>query len=223
MSAKAGSAAAKDHVRDHVKDDTKDDAIGNARARRRVPWLALAPLALFLALAGVFAAQLLSGRDASVLPSPLIGQPAPSLALPALPGITGPDGAPLPAPDALAAALPGDGVRLVNAFASWCAPCRAEHAQLIALAARDDLALIGLATKDEPAASARFLAELGNPFDAVGVDREGRAMIDWGVTKLPESHVVAPDGTIVHKHTGPILPEHMPGLVAAIEAAGAVR
>ena len=187
-------------------------ATGAERPGRRIPWLALVPLAAFLVFAGVSAFFLLSGRDASVLPSPLIGQPTPSTALPALPGA----GVPSPAD------LPADGrVRLVNAWASWCAPCRAEHAQLMSLANDEGLVLIGLATKDEPEASRRFLEQLGNPFDAVGVDRNGRAMIDWGVVKLPETHVVAPDGTVAHKHTGPILPEHMDGLRAAIaDAAG---
>ena len=190
--------------------DAADEREARTDAPRGVPWLALLPLAAFLLFAAVAGYFLLSGRDAAVLPSPLVGQAAPSVDLPALPA------AGVPAP----ADLPEDGrVRLVNAWASWCAPCRAEHAQLMSLANDEDLTLIGLATKDEPEAAARFLAELGNPFDAVGMDRDGRAMIDWGVVKLPETHVVAPDGTVTHKHAGPILPEHMEGLRAAIRDA----
>ena len=181
-------------------------------ARRRVPWLALLPLAAFLVFAGVAGYFLASGRDASVLPSPLIGRAAPNVDLPPLPG------AAVPAPADLPASASG-GVRVVNAWASWCGPCRAEHAQLMALA--DEVTLIGLATKDEPADSRRFLEQLGNPFDAIGVDANGRAMIDWGVVALPETHVIAPDGTVAYKHTGPILPEHMDDLRAAIAAAGA--
>jgi cytochrome c biogenesis protein CcmG/thiol:disulfide interchange protein DsbE len=159
--------------------------------RRLVVFL---PLALFLALSGVFLFQLMSGRDASVVPSALIGAQAPQTALPPLEGLDLPG---------LASADFAGKVTLVNVWASWCAPCRQEHPMLMRLAEDDRIRIAGLNYKDSPANARRFLGELGNPFDAVGVDDNGRTAIDWGVYGVPESFVVGPDGTILYKHVGP--------------------
>jgi len=168
-----------------------------APPRRRV-WLALLPLALFLALAGLFLAQLLSGRDNSVVPSALIGAEAPQMQLPGL------EGADLPGLDS--AAFAGK-VTLVNVWASWCAPCRIEHPLLMQLAADDRFAIVGINYKDSPENARRFLGELGNPYDAVGVDGNGRAAIDWGVYGVPETFLVGKDGRIAFKHVGPFFPQ----------------
>jgi cytochrome c biogenesis protein CcmG, thiol:disulfide interchange protein DsbE len=159
--------------------------------RRLVVFL---PLALFLALSGVFLFQLMSGRDASVVPSALIGAQAPQTALPPLEGLDLPG---------LASEDFAGKVTLVNVWASWCAPCRQEHPMLMRLAKDDRIRIAGLNYKDSPANARRFLGELGNPFDAVGVDDNGRTAIDWGVYGVPESFVVGPDGTILYKHVGP--------------------
>jgi cytochrome c biogenesis protein CcmG/thiol:disulfide interchange protein DsbE len=164
--------------------------------RRR--WLALLPLGVFLALAGVFLLQLLSDRDVSVVPSALIGQPAPQTPLPPLEG----------------AGLPGfepsqfaGNVTLVNVWASWCVPCRQEHPYLMQLAQDERVKIAGLNYKDKPDNARRFLGELGNPYAAIGVDATGRAAIEWGVYGVPETFLVGRDGLILYKHVGPFSAE----------------
>ncbi|MEW6255223.1 MAG: DsbE family thiol:disulfide interchange protein [Pseudomonadota bacterium] len=166
---------------------------------RRINWLILLPLALFAALAGLFLVRLFAG-DPSRIPSALIGRPAPLAVLPPLPGLTA-KGQPVPGLDV--AALKGK-VVLVNVWASWCAPCREEHPLLMALARDPRLQLVGINYKDAPDNARRFLGQYGLPFSAVGVDPNGRAAIDWGVYGVPESFLLAPDGTIAHKFVGPL-------------------
>lgn len=153
--------------------------------------LIILPLVAFLALAGVFAWRVTDGQDRSVIPSALIGRAAPAERFPALG-----DG-----PDVTADAFEGR-VSLVNVFASWCAPCRVEHPVLMALAAEDGLQMIGLNYKDRPTAARAFLDELGNPYDIIGVDPDGRRVIEWGVYGVPESFIIGPDGTVRAKHVG---------------------
>lgn len=157
----------------------------------------LLPLALFLALCGVFLAQLMSGRDISEIPSALIGEPAPRTELPPLPGTD------LPGLDSETFA---GKVTLVNVFASWCVPCRDEHPMVMELKRDGRFAVTGLNYKDKPANALKFLTELGNPYTAIGIDENGRAGIDWGVYGVPETFLVGKDGRIAYKHVGPITP-----------------
>jgi cytochrome c biogenesis protein CcmG/thiol:disulfide interchange protein DsbE len=161
--------------------------------KRKVSWLALSPLLVFLALGGVFGYQLLFGNPANEIPSVLIGQEAPAVTL-------------APLEDS---GVPGFGptdfegqVTLLNVFASWCAPCRQEHPMLMQLSRDDRFQIVGINQKDQPADARRFLATLGNPYDRIGVDPNGRASIEWGVYGVPETFIVGPDGVILHKHIG---------------------
>ena len=95
------------------------------------------------------------------------------------------------------------GVKLVNIWASWCLPCRVEHPKLAELAEMG-LPVHGINYKDRAAAAEKFLAELGDPFTLIGVDRKGRAAIEWGVYGVPETFVIDGQGRIVYKHIGPI-------------------
>jgi cytochrome c biogenesis protein CcmG, thiol:disulfide interchange protein DsbE len=153
------------------------------------------PLAVFLALAGVFLAQLLSGRDISTVPSALLGEQVPETSLPPLPG--------LDLPGLNSANFKGK-VTLVNIWASWCAPCREEHPVLMALAQDRRFEIAGLNYKDRPENARRFLGDLGNPFMAIGIDEAGRTAIDWGVYGVPETFLVGRDGKILFKHVGPL-------------------
>src|SRR5690606_35590594 len=151
--------------------------------------LALLPLVVLVGLVAVFATQM--GRSTSYVPSALIDRPAPQFALAAVEGLS--------QPGFETADLTGNGVSVVNVFASWCVPCRAEHPFLMDLAERDIATLYGL-NYDDPAENARaFLEELGNPYHAVGADRDRRTGIEWGVYGVPETFVVDATGTITYK------------------------
>jgi cytochrome c biogenesis protein CcmG/thiol:disulfide interchange protein DsbE len=184
---------------------------GEKRPRKLI---VLAPLAIFLVLAGLFFMQLMSGRDAATVPSALIGAAAPATSLPPVEG--------LGLPGLETSAFAGK-VTLVNVWGSWCAPCREEHPVLMALAEDKRFEIVGLNYKDEPENARRFLGELGNPFSAVGADEKGRAAIDWGVYGVPESFIVGRDGKILYKHVGPLDPDKarrllMPELEKALAA-----
>jgi cytochrome c biogenesis protein CcmG/thiol:disulfide interchange protein DsbE len=176
--------------------------------------LYLLPVVVFAALALLFLVRLFAG-DPSKVPSALIGRPAPVFALEPLSGLTQ-GGQPVPG---LASADLKGRVTLVNIWASWCAPCRQEHATLVELARNPAIRVVGINYKDNPENARRFLGSLGNPFAAVGVDPAGRAAFDWGVYGVPETFVVGPDGTIRYKHIGPILPEQMASFMDNVRAA----
>lgn len=178
--------------------------------------IAFLPLVLFLALSGVFLYQLGSGKNASEIPSVLIGSKAPSLDLPPLEGLVA-DGQVIPA--LTDAAIEGK-LALVNVWASWCVPCRQEHPILLELARDPRLTLVGINYKDKTPNALSFLGELGNPFAAVGVDPAGQAAIDWGVYGIPETYLVGSDGTILFKQIGPFTTESLRDkLLPAIEEA----
>lgn len=172
------------------------------RGSNGISWPIMAAAIVVLGLFGVFAYMLLlPDRVASTVPSALIGRAAPHTPLPAIAGMTTQQGDPMPGFDP--AMLEGS-VSLVNVWGSWCAPCREEHPWLMELASDERIRIIGFNYKDRPGNAIRFLRQLGNPYDAVGADGNGRAAIEWGVYGVPETFIVGPDGVIAYKHVGPI-------------------
>lgn len=172
----------------------------DANEKRRVPVLVLLPVVIFAALAGLFLFQLMSGSDPSQIPSALIDKKVPETDLPAVEGLEL-DGKPMLG--FATSDLIGN-VSVVNIFASWCGPCRAEHPLLEELAKVEGIQLIGVNYKDTPENARRFLGSLGNPYDRVGADRKGRVSIDWGVYGVPETFIVDREGTIRYKFIGPL-------------------
>ncbi len=159
------------------------------------------PLAIFAILAIILYFRLF-GSDPSQIPSALINKQAPEFSLPAISGLVGPDNSAVPGFSS--ADLAGGEVSIVNVWASWCVPCRDEHPLLTSLGQDFGITIYGINYKDSPENARQFLTQLGNPYRAIGTDRDGRASIDWGLYGVPESFIVTGDGVIAYKHVGPL-------------------
>ena len=131
-------------------------------------------------------------RGDQALPSTLEGRAAPAMEVTALGDQVLPVDADLKAP----------GVKLVNFWASWCEPCRAEHPLLDQLNA-EGVVINGVNYKDKPGDALGFLAEMGNPYTRIGAD-SGRMALDWGVYGVPETYVIDGKGVVVLRMAGPI-------------------
>lgn len=154
-------------------------------------WLMALPPVLFAALAVMFWWGM-QRDNPDELPSTLVGRAAPvveAVPLGDLPPLTN-------------AVLRAPGVKLVNFWASWCAPCRAEHPMLEKLKA-EGVAIHGVNYKDDPAKAQAFLAELGNPYATIGADN-GRMALNWGVYGVPETFVIDGEGKVLLRYAGPI-------------------
>ena len=172
---------------------------------RMILW---APLLVFLAFLAIFLFGL--GREPeTAIRSQMIGKKMPEFALQAV----------LPSHPPLSAAdLRSGRPRLVNVFASWCIPCRAEAPQLMALKSRG-VPIDGVAIRDRPEDVATFLAKWGDPFDRIGADPTSKVQFALGSSGVPETFVVDGKGIIRHQHIGDVRPEDVAAILAAYEAA----
>jgi cytochrome c biogenesis protein CcmG/thiol:disulfide interchange protein DsbE len=184
---------------DHAGEPEKADP---APSRRGL--LIMAPLAVVGGLGVLFFSML--GKGNSALPSALVGKSVPAFSLTALegsgvPGLTDAD-------------LKTGKPTIVNFFASWCPDCHVEHPYLVQLSKDGVLAargvrMVGIAQKDQPENTRRFLGAGGNPYSAIGMDAAGRTSIDFGVYGIPETFVVRGDGVIMLRHIGAVSEETM--------------
>lgn len=151
----------------------------------------IAPTVIFAAVALALAVGLTLRPD--IVPSVLIDKPVPVFSLPGLDGIDD---------KGFSSADLRGRVSLVNVFASWCIPCKAEHPLLMRLANTERIAIFGLNYKDKPSDARAWIKKLGNPYRRIGVDPKGRVAIDWGVYGVPETFIIGPEGRIRYKHVG---------------------
>jgi cytochrome c biogenesis protein CcmG/thiol:disulfide interchange protein DsbE len=177
-------------------------------------FLYVLPALAFGALVYVFFRSL-SGPPPDELPSALIDRPAPTINLPPLDANAHGFGA---------KDLHDGHVTVVNFWASWCVPCRAEAPGLAALSGIKAVTLYGVVYKDTPAKARAFLADTGNPFSGIDVDSDGRAGIEWGIYGVPETFVIDGKGFVRLRYAGPLVGDTIENtILPAIRQAQAAR
>lgn len=174
--------------------------------QRKILWV---PLIAFILLAAFLTYGLAKPNDTNIT-SKMVGASVPAFRLPpATPGVPG------LASEDLAKGTP----HLVNIFASWCVPCAAEAPQLRAIADAG-VPVVGIAIRDRPEAVADFLQRYGNPFRQIGADGTSQVQMALGSSGVPETFVVDGKGMIRRQVIGPINPQDVAGMIAAVKEAG---
>lgn len=160
----------------------------------RISPLVFVPPAVFAGLAALFLWGMWR-EDPNALPSTMVGREAPMVPQTTLSGK-------VQLTDEM---LREPGVKLVNFWASWCPPCRAEHPTLMDLSRQ--LPVYGINLKDPEVNALAFLDQDGDPFGAIATDPNGRGAIDWGVTAPPETFIIDGEGKVLFRYVGPLLRE----------------
>ena len=156
--------------------------------------LLIIPFILFLFILLTFFYLLAIERNPSVLPSNLLDKKIPKFETESL----------LKNEKFISSKEFGKEKILVNFFATWCQPCRTEHAYIKRFSKEKGIRIIGINYKDNPKKAVEWLHRLGNPYSDVPVDKNGRIAIDWGVYGIPETFVINSNGIIKYRHIGPV-------------------
>jgi cytochrome c biogenesis protein CcmG/thiol:disulfide interchange protein DsbE len=153
-------------------------------------WAYLLPVLLLLGI-GIFAGrQMLSPQKAEFA---RVSRAAPQHVFPLMTG-----------GEISFAAAPGETPIAVNLFASWCGPCELEHPYLIDIGSAHPGQLYGVLYRDSEENGRAFLERLGDPFTAIALDPQGRGGLDFGLTGVPETFVISPEGEILLHISGPL-------------------
>ncbi len=155
----------------------------------------LVPVILFLVLSLGFVRALWPGHDPHELPSALIDKEAPAFSMATLDG------------GRLDRASLKTGPVVVNFFASWCIPCQEEQPVLMRLAGESHVTIYGIDYKDTAEKASALLADQGNPYVVVGLDKDGQVGLDFGVYGVPETYVIDGSGHIRKRFVGPLSDE----------------
>ena len=152
------------------------------------------PLAVFLLIISTFFYLLLIDRNPSEIPSNLLNKNVPNFEAKLL----------FKNKDFLSSKEFGNEKVLVNFFATWCKPCRDEHAYIKNLSTNKKIKVIGINYKDHEKKTIKWLKELGNPYSSIALDKNGRIAIEWGVYGIPETFVINSKNIIKYRQAGPI-------------------
>ena len=165
------------------------------------------PLILFLILTLFFARQLILKEDPSELPSVLLNEKIPNLNLEKLEGYK---------LFSVKTLISVDSPTLINIWSSWCAPCLVEHEFLMKMSREHSIKIFGINYKDKKEDALQILDLNGNPFYAIGVDKDGSESINLGVYGVPETFILDSNGNIKYRHVGPILEYDMQNIILPI-------
>jgi len=152
------------------------------------------PLGVFALLVLVLAIGIVHAPDKGTIISPLLGKPAPQFSLPSL-------------TDANRIIKSSDlhgRWYIFNVWGTWCGGCRQEHGVLLEMQRAGVVPIIGLDWRDNDSEAQSLLQQMGNPYEVVAVDKDGREAIDWGVYGAPETFLVNDRGIVVYKYIGPL-------------------
>lgn len=154
------------------------------------------PVLIFFGLAGFFWRGL--DLDPHQLPTPKIGKALPRFDLPLLVGLK---------TQHFHSDLFRNHYTVLVVWASWCETCRDEQEFLLTLARQAQISLYGLNYKDDPAQARRWLADWGNPFQVIGLDKDGTFALELGVYGTPETYLIDKQGLIMHRYAGALTAE----------------
>lgn len=167
-------------------------------------WVFALPLMALLAFGGLGMVQLFDGSKPTF---ELGSRDAPTMVFEAMDG----------GPPINFAELPNEAPVIVNLWASWCAPCVVEHPLLVELSERYPGRIHGLVYEDSIANAEAFLAERGNPFTRLALDPTGQGGLEFGLTGVPETFVIAPGGIITYHHRGVLTDDDIEVLAAILD------
>ena len=156
--------------------------------------LLIIPSLLFILISLLFFYVLIIERNPSEIPSNLLNKNTPTFEADAL----------IKKEKFVSSRKFGNEIVLVNFFATWCKPCRDEHAFIKRFSNEKGIRVIGINYKDNPKKTVEWLRKLGNPYSNVPIDKDGRIAIDWGVYGIPETFVINSNGIIKYRQAGPI-------------------
>ena len=159
--------------------------------------ITIIPLIIFLFILSIFFYLLIIDRDISRLPSNLLDKKVPSFETKSI----------LKNENFISTDEFGNEKVLVNFFATWCKPCRDEHAFIKRFADDQNIKVIGINYKDDSRKTIKWLQKLGNPYSSVAIDKNGKIAIDWGVYGIPETFVISSKGEIKYRHVGAVTPK----------------